>query len=70
MIEDVYIGDGVYVSFDGYHLVLDLRAQPSGDRIALEPECWKKLREYVNEIAKIAGEGHAWHKANQMATIP
>ena len=26
IIEDLYLGDGVYASFDGYHITLDLRA--------------------------------------------
>ena len=25
--EDTYLGDGVYASYDGYHIWLDLRAQ-------------------------------------------
>jgi hypothetical protein len=37
--DDRYLGDGVYVSHDGYHIWLDLRGQ--GDegetRIGLEP---------------------------------
>ena len=37
MIEDRYLGDGVYASFDGHHIVLDLRAQDSTTKIALEP---------------------------------
>ena len=37
LIDDDYLGDGVYASFDGYHIVLDLRAQDNTTRIALEP---------------------------------
>ncbi len=36
-IEDRYLGDGVYASYDGYHIWLDLRGQNSTTRIALEP---------------------------------
>lgn len=32
-----YLGDGVYVSFDGDSIVLDLRGQDDFTKIALEP---------------------------------
>lgn len=44
-IGDEYLGDGVYASFDGYHIVLDLRAQGS-DRIALEPAVFRRLVQF------------------------
>ena len=37
-INEAYLGDGVYASFDGYAIVLDLRAQDTTTRIVLEPE--------------------------------
>lgn len=37
LIKDEYLGDGVYASFDGYHIALDLRGQDLATRIALEP---------------------------------
>lgn len=43
MIEDRYLGDGVYASFDGYHIVLDLRGQDSTTRIALESQVLNQL---------------------------
>lgn len=47
-----YIGDGVYASFDGYHVWLDLRAQRSGDhvcRIALDPSVAESLVRYIDK---------------------
>ena len=41
-IDDEYLGDGVYASFDGWHVWLDLRAQ-GNERIALEPNIIKAL---------------------------
>lgn len=38
-----YLGDGVYAEFDGYHIVLDLRAQDDFTKIALEPAVLKAL---------------------------
>lgn len=36
LIEDAYLGDGVYASFDGYAICLDLRGQDKS-RIVLGP---------------------------------
>ena len=36
-IEDRYLGDGVYASFDGDYIWLDLRGQDTTTEIALEP---------------------------------
>lgn len=48
-----YLGDGVYASFDGYHIFLDLRAQ-GPDRIALEPPVLDKLLEYRERMVNLA----------------
>lgn len=48
-IPDEYLGDGVYASFDGWHIWLDLRQQetsPGTSRIALDPSVLRKLDEY------------------------
>ncbi len=49
-IEDQYLGDGVYASFDGYHITLDLRAQDIETRIALESEVLENLDRYRQHI--------------------
>jgi len=56
-IEDRYLGDGVYASFDGWHLVLDLRGQDNTTRIALEPAVLEALNQYFEDIKKFYGEG-------------
>ena len=43
---DQYLGDGVYASFDGFHIILDLRAQDTTTRIALEPSVFALLVAY------------------------
>ena len=48
MLEDTYLGDGVYASFDGYHIVLDLRGQDDTTKIALEPEVLNALVKYAD----------------------
>ena len=40
-----YLGDGVYASYDGYHIVLDLRAQDHS-LIALDPNVLENLDAY------------------------
>lgn len=47
---DEYLGDGVYASFDGYHIVLDLRAQDNTTKIAIEPAVFHQLVGYKERI--------------------
>ena len=49
-MEDRYLGDGVYASFDGYQIILDLRAQDTCTRIALEAAVMTKLIRFSNDI--------------------
>jgi hypothetical protein len=51
-MEDRYLGDGVYASFDGYHVVLDLRGQDNTTKIALEPSVVVALQEYYVDVAR------------------
>ena len=64
LIEDRYLGDGVYASFDGYQIWLDLRGQDSTTRIALEfgvlaclDRFRQDLRAAVNKARNEDGEG-------------
>ena len=50
LIDDRYLGDGVYVSFDGYHLWLDLRAQDPACRVALEPAVLEQMDQYRRDL--------------------
>ena len=49
-----YLGDGVYASFDGYHIWLDLRAQPGPRdhvcKIALEPCVFDQLIQFRDRL--------------------
>jgi hypothetical protein len=47
-IEDRYLGDGVYASFDGYHVIL--RKALTG--IALEPVVLAALDEFRRDVAR------------------
>ncbi len=64
--ETRHLGDGVYASCDGYHIILDLRAQDSTTRIALEPPVFDKLVRYRDDLkarAKAARKAAAKGKA-------
>lgn len=54
MMSAEYLGDGVYASFDGYHVVLDLRGQDNTTRIALEPAVLDRLFDYRRALMKAA----------------
>lgn len=49
-MEDQYLGDGVYASFDGWHIWLDTRAQIPVNKIALEPEVIAALFSYAKKL--------------------
>lgn len=51
-----YLGDGVYASFDGYHIWLDLRGQDNTTRIALEPQVLKALVQFRDRIEEVMRE--------------
>jgi len=56
-MNDVHLGDGVYASWDGYHIWLDLRGQDSTTRIALEPAVLAALDEYRSRVDDAASNG-------------
>jgi len=46
-----YLGDSVYVDFDGYHIVLQLdNGNGVHSQIKLEPEVFDELCTYVEEL--------------------
>ncbi len=51
-METRYIGDGVYASFDGCGVILDLRGQDNTTKIYLEYEVLKELEAYAKECWK------------------
>jgi len=58
MIEQRYLGDGVYASYDGYHIWLAVNDH-TNKVVALEPPVLKALMEYERDIGQIdpdAGE--------------
>lgn len=55
VVEERYLGDGVYASWDGWHVWLDLRAQREGDhvcRIALDQQVFEQLVQFREQALK------------------
>jgi len=47
-VDDVYLGDGVYASFDGMHVILDLRKQDNS-KIALEASVVVEFMKFIHK---------------------
>lgn len=63
IMETRYLGDGVYASFDGSQIWLDLRGQATTTRIALDQDTFNALITYRDDIlADIANKDY--HEAN------
>lgn len=52
---DAYLGDGVYVSFDGFQIWLAANS-PQNKVVALEPEVFDRLVEYEKNLVKVLKE--------------
>ena len=53
--QDTYLGDGVYASYDGYYIWLDLRGQDNTTKIALEPPVFLNLLAFKAKVTKRKG---------------
>lgn len=51
-VPDSYLGDGVYASFDGFNIWLDLRGQDDTTKIALEPQVLEALDGFRAAVRK------------------
>jgi hypothetical protein len=49
MTEDIYLGDGVYASFDGYQIWLAVNHHEN-KQVALEPQVLDALVAYANRV--------------------
>lgn len=55
-MEDRYLGDGVYASFDGYHIWLDLRGQDDQTKIALDGYTLDNFLKYIKDAGMVEEE--------------
>lgn len=49
---DAYLGDGVYVSFDGYQIWVAANS-PENKVVALDPDVFERLVSYKNYLSKV-----------------
>lgn len=55
-----YLGDGVYVDFDGYSVILTTRGAMNPQIIYMEPEVLQSFEHYLKKVeAKIQAEAEA-----------
>ena len=64
-VEDSYLGDGVYASFDGYGIALDLRGQDNTTRIVLEPTVFDALVQYKARVDAYIAKAMATQAATE-----
>ena len=60
------LGDGVYASWDGFNIWLDLRGQDSTTRIALDPAVLANLKDFAQKVGQALDVSA--HKALEAAT--
>ncbi len=48
--KETYLGDGLYASFDGYHIILRAPRYGVDHHVALEPPVFDELLEYRERI--------------------
>jgi len=58
--QKAYLGDAVYVDFDGYALVLTTEdGIRETNRVVLEPQIYRALVAYVERLTPARGAAHA-----------
>jgi hypothetical protein len=69
VLPDRYLGDGVYASYDGYGIALDLRGQSATDptRIYLEPAVMRELRKFAADAEALRARREAQALAAERA---
>lgn len=56
MIEETYLGDGLYASFDGYMIRLRAPREEGDHWVGLEPEVLKEFEQYIVFVRKTIEE--------------
>ena len=47
--DETYLGDGLYVGFDGWQIVLRAPREHGDHFVALDPSVWQALRRWLND---------------------
>ena len=64
---ETYLGDGLYVSFDGWQIVLRAPRQEGDHWVALEPQVYGNLIDYVKGLKE---EAVMWAVKAATAKVP
>lgn len=51
-MSEIYLGDGLYASFDGYHIILRAPRDGMDHYVYMEPSVYDALGDYVNALRK------------------
>lgn len=49
-VTEDYLNDGVYASYDGGSIALDLRGQDDTTRIVIDDDTWKALKRFAARV--------------------
>ena len=52
--KETYLGDGLYVSFDGWHVVLRAPREYGDHFVSLEPDVYRSLRDWIRSHPRLA----------------
>ena len=50
--KETYLGDGLYVRFDGFTIWLRAPRETGDHVVALEPQVWRQLERFVADLRK------------------
>lgn len=56
-MHETYLGDGVYATFDGYSMTLDLRAEADGVEIVIDPGVMRAMVRFWDECHRPSEPG-------------
>lgn len=69
-IKDQYLGDGVYASYDGMHIVLDLRGQDNTTKICLDEQVFTALMRFRTDLVQAMDEQNIEEAHKQAISRP
>ena len=51
-VREIYLGDGLYASFDGFIIWLRAPREHGDHKVGLEPDVYRALLKFVDQLAK------------------
>ena len=68
-LKEVYLGDGLYCSYDGFQYILRAPRDEGDHHVALEPSVLEAFNEHQKYIRKLHAELTALDKANAKDSV-